>query len=188
MLSLQMKSGDYVTIGDRVVVQVFKESGPQFRISIKAPKEVSIVRGKVLERDGEQRPEGLLDRKPKRSPSDKQHYAQYLQKVKKRQETYRSGQEICAGILYQLGEILDNPEHKLRRRELELVRTQMRELSGIWESLNEGIMNAGSTNGGVAAGRIAGGESADGKAAGGGKDSKSADGKAAGGGKDSKSA
>ena len=174
MLSLQMKSGDYVTIGDRVVVQVFKESGPQFRISIKAPKEVSIVRGKVLERDGEQRPEGLLDRKPKRSPSDKQHYAQYLQKVKKRQETYRSGQEICAGILYQLGEILDNPEHKLRRRELELVRTQMRELSGIWESLNEGIMNAGSTNGGVAAGRIAGGESAVGKAAGGGKDSKSA--------------
>ena len=64
MLSLQMKSGDYVTIGNQVVVQVFKESGPQFRVSIKAPREVPIVRGKVLERDGEQRPEGLLDRKP----------------------------------------------------------------------------------------------------------------------------
>ena len=70
MLSLQMKSGDYVTIGNQVVVQVFKESGPQFRISIKAPREISIVRGKVLERDGEMRPEGLLDRGPKRSPSD----------------------------------------------------------------------------------------------------------------------
>ena len=44
MLSLQMKSGDYVTIGNQVVVQVFKESGPQFRVSIKAPREVPIVR------------------------------------------------------------------------------------------------------------------------------------------------
>lgn len=147
MLSLQMKSGDYVTIGNQVVVQVFKESGPQFRISIKAPKEISIVRGKVLERDGEQRPEGLLDRKPKRSPSDKQHYAQYLQKVKKRQDAYRSGQEICAGVLHQLGEILDNPKHTLRRRELELVRTQIRELADIWENLNDGIMNNGNANG-----------------------------------------
>lgn len=148
MLSLQMKSGDYVTIGNQVVVQVFKESGPQFRISIKAPKEISIVRGKVLERDGEQRPEGLLDRKPKRSPSDKKHYAQYLQKVKKRQDAYRSGQEICAGVLHQLGEILDNPKHTLRRRELELVRTQIRELADIWENLNDGIMNNGNVNGG----------------------------------------
>ncbi len=143
MLSLQMKSGEYVTIGEDVVVQVFKESGPQFRISIKAPKEVSIMRGKVLERDGEQRPEGLLDRKPKRSPSDKKRYAQYLQKVEKRQEDYHSGQEIYAGVLYQLGEILDDPNHKLRRRELELVRTQVRELAQIWESLNDGINNAG---------------------------------------------
>ena len=143
MLSLQMKSGDYVTIGNQVVVQVFKESGPQFRVSIKAPREVPIVRGKVLERDGEQRPEGLLDRKPKRSPSDKKRYAQYLQKVEKRREDYHDGQEICAGILYQLGEILDNPNHKLRRKELELVRKQVRELAEIWESLNDGIMNDG---------------------------------------------
>ena len=154
MLSLQMKSGDYVTIGNQVVVQVFKESGPQFRISIKAPKEVPIVRGKVLERDGEQRPEGLLDRKPKRSPSDKQHYAQYLQKVRKRQDTYRSGQEVCAGVQHQLGEILDNPKHTLRRGELELVRTQMRELADIWESLNEGIMNNGIVSGKVVNGGV----------------------------------
>ncbi len=146
MLSLQMKSGEYVTIGEDVVVQVFKESGPQFRISIKAPKEISIMRGKVLERDGEQRPEGLLDRKPKRSPSDKKRYAQYLQKVEKRREDYHDGQEIYAGVLYQLGEILDNPEHKLRRRELELLRTQVRELAQIWESLNGGIMNGGIAN------------------------------------------
>ena len=56
MLSLQMKSGDYVTIGENVVVQVFRDSGPQFRISIKAPKEIPIMRGAVLERAGQERP------------------------------------------------------------------------------------------------------------------------------------
>ncbi len=59
MLSLQMKSGDYVTIGEDVVVQVFRESGPQVRVSIKAPREVPIIRGAVLEQAGQKRPEGL---------------------------------------------------------------------------------------------------------------------------------
>ena len=136
MLSLQVKTGDYVTIGKDVVVQVFKESGPQFRLSIKAPREVPIVRGKVLEREGEQRPEGLLDRKPKPCPSDRKHYEKYLQKVEQRQDAYQSGQEICQKVLQKLSEILDNPEHKLRRSELEQMRSQMKELSEIWESLN----------------------------------------------------
>ncbi len=94
MLSMQMKSGDYVTIGENVVVQVFKESGPQFRISIKAPREIPIVRGKVLERSGNQRPEGLRDRVTHKSPSDLAHAERQKKKFQERQaeRLYRSRQ------------------------------------------------------------------------------------------------
>lgn len=68
MLSLQLKSGEYITIGDDIVVQIFQD-GPVNRVSIKAPRELTILRGEVQEREGE-RPEGLLDRCPK-SPSQR---------------------------------------------------------------------------------------------------------------------
>ena len=135
MLSLQMKSRDYVTIGNQVVVQVFKESGPQFRISIKAPREISIVRGKVLERDGEMRPEGLLDRGPKRSPSDQVRYARYLQKLEKRLEAYRDGQKLLSETLGRMDELLDGSRKSLKRKDLEDMREQIKRLACLWENV-----------------------------------------------------
>ncbi len=87
MLSLELKSGDYFTINENIVVQVFRDSGSEFRVAIKAPREIPIVRGKVLERNGEKRPNCLLDRRPK-SPSDRIHNAKRFEKLAK-----RSGQE-----------------------------------------------------------------------------------------------
>ena len=63
MLSLQLKSGDYFTIGEDIAVQVFQQHGSTFQVKVKAPREIPIARGEVLERDGGQRPEGLRDRK-----------------------------------------------------------------------------------------------------------------------------
>lgn len=80
MLSLQLKSGDYITIGNDVVVQVFKGSGPEFQVSIKAPREIPIVRGKVLERGGVQRPDGLHDKATK-SPSRQIQSARRMEKL-----------------------------------------------------------------------------------------------------------
>lgn len=67
MLSLQLKSGEYITIGENIAVQVFAGSGSTFRVAVKAPREVPILRGEVLERT-EQRPDGLRDQAPQ-SPS-----------------------------------------------------------------------------------------------------------------------
>lgn len=36
MLSLQLKSGEYLTIGDDIVVQVFEQGGT-IRVAVKAP-------------------------------------------------------------------------------------------------------------------------------------------------------
>ena len=48
MLALTVREGDYVTIGDDVVVQVLK-TGDVFRIAIDAPRSMNIQRGKVHE-------------------------------------------------------------------------------------------------------------------------------------------
>ena len=59
MLSLQMKSGEYLTIGENIAVQVF-QAGSSFRVSVQAPREIPILRGEVRERAGAERPPGLL--------------------------------------------------------------------------------------------------------------------------------
>lgn len=66
MLSLQLKSGEYLTIGEDIAVQIF-QAGSSFRVAVKAPREVPIVRGEVLERQGEDRPDGLHTRRPKKA-------------------------------------------------------------------------------------------------------------------------
>lgn len=61
MLCLNMNQGEYVTIGDNVVVQMDGISGDRCKLMIQAPKEVSVLRGKVLERTGGQRPDCVVD-------------------------------------------------------------------------------------------------------------------------------
>ena len=59
MLSLQLRDGDYLTIGDDIVVQVFTNSS--IRVHVQAPKDMTILRGELLERSGEERPQCLSD-------------------------------------------------------------------------------------------------------------------------------
>ena len=44
MLFLQLKPGEYLTIGEDIAVQVFHGPGTRIRVAVKAPKEVSIKR------------------------------------------------------------------------------------------------------------------------------------------------
>ena len=62
MLSLQLKDGEYLTIGDDIVIQVFTNS--TIRLAIQAPREIPVVRGEVLERNGADRPDCLFPPKP----------------------------------------------------------------------------------------------------------------------------
>ena len=69
MLFLQLKSGEYLTIGEDVAVQVFRETGDRIRVAVKAPKEIPVLRGEVRERNGTQRPDGLAGPPPYKSVS-----------------------------------------------------------------------------------------------------------------------
>ena len=61
MLSLQLRTGDYMTIGEDVVVQLSDISGDRCKLVIKAPREIPIIRGELLERGGGERPECVLE-------------------------------------------------------------------------------------------------------------------------------
>lgn len=59
MLSLLMREGEYLTIGEDIVVQVFPDSKSRVRLSIAAPRDVTILRGDLREKGGAERPECL---------------------------------------------------------------------------------------------------------------------------------
>ena len=66
MLSLVISQGDYVTIGNDVVLQFNHMSSNRCNLVIQAPKEIPILRGEVLERTGEKRPDCVFESKRRR--------------------------------------------------------------------------------------------------------------------------
>ena len=56
MLKISLTQGEYLTIGDNIVVQLYRSEGGRSYLAIDAPREIPIVRGAVLEREGGQRP------------------------------------------------------------------------------------------------------------------------------------
>ena len=105
MLSLQLHSGDYLTIGENVVVQVFSLSGGFVRVAVKAPREVPILRSKVLERT-EARPEGLHEKRTL-SPSDRARKAKNLEQMASKKEFFTARRAAIAEELKKLGSRLD---------------------------------------------------------------------------------
>ena len=68
MLSLQLRTGEYLTIGDNIVVQLGDASSSQCKLMIDAPREIPVVRGEVLERSGAQRPECVMGPRRQHKP------------------------------------------------------------------------------------------------------------------------
>lgn len=104
MLLLNLKFGEYLTIGEDTYIQFFKHSTSSFRAAIHAPRDVTILRGDVYERTGE-RPEGLHDKPPK-SPSerryDARHYKEWVKKMELREQERRQKAEEKAAVLHEL--------------------------------------------------------------------------------------
>ena len=52
MLCLNLNQGEYLTIGDKVVVQLDRISGDRCKLVIQAPKQVTVLRGGGAGADG----------------------------------------------------------------------------------------------------------------------------------------
>ena len=51
MLVLGRKPGEYVKIGDNIIVRVLEDDNGNLRLGIDAPKDVEIVRGEILDKE-----------------------------------------------------------------------------------------------------------------------------------------
>ena len=60
MLFLMMKEGEYLTIGEDIVIQTFPDSSTRVRVGVQAPRDMLVLRGNLRERSGEKRPKGLV--------------------------------------------------------------------------------------------------------------------------------
>ena len=103
MLCITMKRGEYFTVGSDTVVLFDQLSGERAHLTIHAPREVPIVRGEVLERQGEDRPDGLRV-KPSKRPSQQARDARRLQSFAEKKE--RRAQEM-AGALAEVRALLE---------------------------------------------------------------------------------
>lgn len=66
MLCLSLVPGEYLTIGEQVVLQYDCVSGDRCKLLIDAPREIPVLRGAIRERTGAPRPQCLFDQPRRR--------------------------------------------------------------------------------------------------------------------------
>ena len=120
MLSLSIKSGEYITIGNDIVVQIFRE-GSGTRVEVKAPRELTILRGEVHERTND-KPDMLFEKRPK-SLSERTRNAKRVEQFSEKKaadEARRQQLLAIAGQLDRLSEVLGSAEEQAQLKELAL--------------------------------------------------------------------
>lgn len=99
MLSLHLAKGEYITINDDVIVQVFPDGGHTL-LRVEAPREIPILRGDLREKQGRERPEAVRatearGQRSRKSPSDQLRSQRYFEKARLCQE--RRADAVKAG-------------------------------------------------------------------------------------------
>lgn len=133
MLCITMKRGEYFTVGGDTVILFDQFSGERAHLTIHAPREVAIVRGEVLERQGGQRPACLSNLPPRKKPRHKRAAA-FL---------WTDARERAVGTLEKLAAQL---EENGEADEAKLLREQINQLTpSPWEEeLTAKLISSGS--------------------------------------------
>lgn len=86
MLILVLAPGEYITIGEDIVVQYNCIKNDNVRLSVSAPRELPILRSEVRERQGKKAPDCVLDNRPfyRRDLPWNQNKAQALHNIRQR--------------------------------------------------------------------------------------------------------
>ena len=120
MLNLNLKEGEYLTIGDDIVVQTFP-FGSQTQVLIDAPRELTILRGKLRERGGDKKPGAVIDGYRKQTPSDRRHAEARREKLAKRQASRESAQNALVEVNAMLDALGATPESLWLRERMERI-------------------------------------------------------------------
>ena len=120
MLKLTLLPEEYLTVGGGIVVQLLRAAGGRADLAVEAPREVPIVRGTVLERQGGTRPACLTP------PSGKKHRV-------RRDQLFRWNDDRERAVRA-MQNTLDQLEQKGLGQEAALLRTQLERLvPAVWE-------------------------------------------------------
>ena len=65
MLCITLLPNEYLTVGSDIVIQYDRLSGERVHLAIHAPREIPIIRGEVLERQGGRRPDCVTNMAPR---------------------------------------------------------------------------------------------------------------------------
>ena len=106
MLCISMKAGDYFVVGGSTVIQFDRLTGDRVHLTVNAPREVPILRGDVLERNGGTRPKCVMPVSPR--------YVRQLPWDYKKKKALLEMREILDGM----GE---SPEARLLRQKLDYI-------------------------------------------------------------------
>ena len=118
MLSLNLKSLEYIRIGSDTFIQVLPD-GDQVKLLIDAPREVPVLRGTLLEEQGIERPQALKQKLPKKrrdrsSPSYHRHLEQHAAKV----DLWQESRKTARAAIERIREKLNRPEADAVRGEI----------------------------------------------------------------------
>lgn len=121
MLKLSLLPEDYITIGSDIVIQLTRIAGGRASLAIHAGREVPILRGEVLERNGGERPPCL---KPSSEKKARYYRDQVFRWNDDREKAVRA-----------MREAIDQVERKGLRKEAIQLRTQLdRIIPTFWET------------------------------------------------------
>ena len=96
-----------MTIGEDVVVQLDRISGDRCKLMIQAPRDMTILRGEVLERTGRERPDCIVD-------GPRRHRQEVLWN--------RNKSQVLAAMRRLLGQMdSENTEVRTLRRQLDFI-------------------------------------------------------------------
>lgn len=117
MLSLNIKHGEYITVSDNIVIQVLPDGG-WATLLVDAPREIPILRGKLRERAGMERPESIytdhVKRRSRNTPSDKRKREQYQARLAMWQER----KDSARAAIDRISEIVEGRPEQDEVREL----------------------------------------------------------------------
>lgn len=120
MLKLTMFPDEYLTINGDIVVQLSRVAGGRADVAIHAGREIPIVRGEVLERQGGQRPACLAP-----PPKKKARY--------RRDQIFRWNNDRERAVR-DMRQVMDRLEQKGSADEARLLRLQLdRIVPAVWE-------------------------------------------------------
>ena len=126
MLSLNLTKGDYITISDNIVVQVFPDGG-RATLRVDAPREIPVVRGKLAEKAGVQKPDAIaateaFNYQPRsRGVNAKIRSERYFEKLDRLKQRKKDAMSAIETMQRCLGEIESPEVRRVFREQLERV-------------------------------------------------------------------